>query len=199
MIDSIPSPTPSRFSFWGLSLLGYKVLDLVGALVAPRSVLVRLPILRFVLVSTILLAGYQALSSDASTGVQVDTSSFLAPTQPVFATAGLFGGHLPETVVARTSRQLEVITTQRKAVAQLSLKLAVDRPSLMAAVLLRSGELSANETLDVQAFATKLAMVAANTGAVTPGAWVRAAADLFADPVVAEATLHHYIRRYGLN
>ena len=99
----------------------------------------------------------------------------------------------------RTARQeLAILQAQRKPLAQLSLKHDLDQTALEAAALRFAVTLTPGETPDLSALAVALAESAADSKAVTPGEWVRAAATLFPDAAAAEANLLHYINRYGL-
>ncbi len=196
MPTRLHTPTLPQGPYFRLSLLGHKVLDLVGSTVSPKGVLARLPLIRYTLLVTVLLAGYQyATFQTADLGHAVE--AFVTP-QPAFATASVFASTAPNAGAERAAADVVLIDHYRKPVAQLSLKLDLDRSVLMAMALLRSQNFTPAATPDLPGLAGTLAASARERGAVTPGEWLSAAADTFEDPAAAEATMAYYLRRYGL-
>ncbi len=192
--------TPSLLSdpYFGFSLLGHKMLDLVASAAAPKGALARLPLIRYSLLFTVVVAGFRYVNVQgeqvAPRGVE-ETS----PVHTVSATASLFGSSTSESTAINTAAELAILEEYRRRVAQLSLKLNLDRPTLMAVALLQDRNLGTDESLDVEGLGMRLAAVAAKRRPVIPGDWVAAGASLFSAPASAELALQHYIRRYGLD
>ena len=198
MSTRVHTPTLASNPGWRLSLLGHKVLDLVASTASPKGALGKLPLIRYSLLFTVLVAGFQAVSSQLLPTATQSTSPSGPAARTVPAAAGLFGSAGPVAVADRTTRDLALIEAFRKPVAQLSLKLNVDPAVLTAMALLRNRDLPAGVSVDLAPLASALAAAAAQQHVVTPGEWLTAAASTFTDTASPEATLTHYLRRYGL-
>ena len=179
-----PATLPHSFFFY-LSLLGHKSMDLVRGL--RDNDVAALPLLRFAFIGTVALAGLQFVGAEPTI-----TSG---PSAPSVAQASLFGGST-EAVANFTAADLQAIEAYRRQVAQVSLRLDLDRTVLLAAAVLSDRQDATG--VDVAAFATDLKGIATERHAITRAEWTAAAAELFPDAIQARADLRYLVRRYAL-